>query len=72
MKQQEETDPPSGPQALWFRVGRDDHGNWVVQDPRGIRGGLFVDRGQRFASCAPRTAIAREILSWSGASSNST
>jgi hypothetical protein len=33
-------------QAPWFRVGRDSHGNWVVQDPRGIRGGLFVDRDQ--------------------------
>ena len=25
---------------------RDSHGNWVVQDPRGIRGGLFIDRDQ--------------------------
>jgi hypothetical protein len=46
MRQREETEPPSGPQAPWFRVGRDSHGNWVVQDPRGIRGGLFVDRDQ--------------------------
>jgi hypothetical protein len=46
MKQQQETDPPSGSQAPWFWVGRDGHGNWVVQDPRGIRGGLFVDRDQ--------------------------
>jgi hypothetical protein len=53
MQQREETKPPSSAQAPnsqapsqapWFRVGRDSHGNWVVQDPRGIRGGLFVDR----------------------------
>jgi hypothetical protein len=25
-------------------VGQDSHGNWVVQDPSGARGGLFVDR----------------------------
>jgi hypothetical protein len=60
MQQREETEPPSSAQAPnpqapnhqapsqapWFRVGRDSHGNWVVQDPRGIRGGLFVDRDQ--------------------------
>lgn len=27
----------------FFRLG---HGNWVVQDPRGMRGGLFVNRDQ--------------------------
>jgi hypothetical protein len=55
MPQREEKEPPSSPQAPnlqapsqapWFRVGRDSRGNWVVQDPRGIRGGLFVDRDQ--------------------------
>jgi hypothetical protein len=46
MKQREETEPPSSPQVPWFQVGRDSHGNWVVQDPCGIRGGLFVDRDQ--------------------------
>jgi hypothetical protein len=55
MQQREETEPPSSvqapnpeapSQAPWFRVGRDSHGNWVVQDPRGVRGGLFVDRDQ--------------------------
>jgi hypothetical protein len=45
MKQKEEAEPPSG-QAPWFRVGRDSRGHWVVQDPRGVRGGLFVDRDQ--------------------------
>jgi len=46
MKQREETEPPSSLQTPWFRVGRDSRGNWVVQDPRGVRGGLFVDRDQ--------------------------
>lgn len=27
-------------------VGRNSHGNWVVRDPSGLRGGLFVDRVQ--------------------------
>jgi hypothetical protein len=27
-----------------FRVGRDSHGHWVVQDKTGLRGGLFVSR----------------------------
>jgi hypothetical protein len=25
-------------------IGQDRRGNWVVQDQKGIRGGLFVDR----------------------------
>jgi hypothetical protein len=34
-----------------FFIGRDSHGSWVVQDDRGLRGGLFADRTQalRFA-----------------------
>jgi len=31
-------------QAPLFSVGQDSHGNWVVQDQSGTRGGLFVDR----------------------------
>jgi hypothetical protein len=27
-----------------FFIGKDRRGNWVVQDQRGLRGGLFVDR----------------------------
>jgi len=55
MPQREEAEPPSRSQAPnpqapsqapWFRVGCDSRGNWVVQDPRGIRGGLFIDRDQ--------------------------
>jgi len=29
-----------------FRVGRDSRGNWVVQDPQGLCGGLFVSRAE--------------------------
>lgn len=42
-------EPPStlsSPQSNLFRVGKDSRGRWVVQDQRGLRGGLFVDRAQ--------------------------
>ena len=29
-----------------FRIGRNSHGNWVVQDQLGFCGGLFIDRAQ--------------------------
>jgi hypothetical protein len=29
-----------------FQIGRDSHGNWVVQDQRGLCGGLFVNRAE--------------------------
>ena len=34
-----------------FMIGRDSHGNWVVRDQAGLRGGLFIDRTEalRFA-----------------------
>lgn len=36
---------------MQFQIGRDSRGNWVVQDDRGLCGGLFIDRAQalRFA-----------------------
>jgi hypothetical protein len=36
---------------LQFQIGRNSHGNWVVQDDQGLCGGLFVDCNQalRFA-----------------------
>jgi hypothetical protein len=36
------TSCPSRPSL--FRIGRNSHGDWVVQDEDGMRGGLFVDR----------------------------
>ncbi len=32
--------PASGP----FLIGRNSCGNWVVRDPSGLHGGLFIDR----------------------------
>ena len=29
-----------------FRVGKDSHGRWVVQDQQGLCGGLFVGRAE--------------------------
>ena len=39
-------EPPSstGLESSLFFVGKNSRGNWVVQDGRGIRGGLFLDR----------------------------
>jgi hypothetical protein len=44
-----EGEPPSpqtSARAPMFRVGKDSHGHWVVQDQHGLRGGLFVDRAE--------------------------
>jgi hypothetical protein len=38
-------EPPSTQPSL-FRVGKDSHGHWVVQDQQGLRGGLFVGRAE--------------------------
>jgi hypothetical protein len=27
-----------------FMIGKDSHGHWVVQNQRGLRGGMFIDR----------------------------
>ena len=42
----EKSEPPSKrtePSRL-FRVGRNSHGHWVVQNHHGLCGGLFIDR----------------------------
>jgi hypothetical protein len=38
--------PPASSNPPLFLIGRDSRGNWVVQDPKGLCGGLFVDRVQ--------------------------
>jgi hypothetical protein len=45
-----QAEPPPSRSSL-FLIGEDSRGNWVVQDQRGLRGGLFVDRAEalRFA-----------------------
>ena len=37
-------EPPSRLRQPLFILGRNSRGNWVVQDQKGICGGLFVDR----------------------------
>lgn len=38
-------EPPSSSSSL-FMIGKDRRGRWVVQDQKGLCGGLFVDRVQ--------------------------
>jgi hypothetical protein len=44
MIQTKQTEPPSWLRPPLFMLGQDLHGNWVVQEQKGTRGGLFVDR----------------------------
>jgi hypothetical protein len=44
MTQHQQSEPPSWLRPPLFMVGRDRRGNWVVQDQKGMRGGLFVNR----------------------------
>ena len=41
-------EPPSlrSSEPPLFLIGKDSHGNWVVQDQSGLHGGLFVDRAE--------------------------
>ena len=40
MRKATESEPPSCSSV--FMIGQDSHGNWVVRDQSGLRGGLFV------------------------------
>ena len=49
-----QVEPPSivpSSRPLHFLIGKDSRGNWVVQDERGLCGGLFINRVEalRFA-----------------------
>ena len=44
MTQAKQAEPPSWARPPLFMIGQDSRGNWIVKDPRGICGGLFVDR----------------------------
>jgi hypothetical protein len=46
MNQAEPPSPRSSPDASLFRIVKDSHGHWVVQDQQGLRGGLFIDRAK--------------------------
>ena len=37
-----------GSEASLFLIGQNRRGQWVVQDQRGLRGGLFVSRAAAF------------------------
>jgi len=43
--------PSTSPSSSLFLIGQNSRGDWVVRDPRGLRGGLFVNRAEalRFA-----------------------
>jgi hypothetical protein len=43
--------PPTSSRSSLFLIGKNSRGNWVVQDQRGLCGGIFVDRAEalRFA-----------------------
>src|SRR5437868_5444158 len=41
-----------------FRVGRNSHGDWAVEDESGRYGGIFVDRSEAVRYACSRTDIA--------------
>lgn len=48
MTQAKQAEPPSWLRPPVFMIGQNSRGNWVVQDQKGICGGLFVDRDAAF------------------------
>jgi hypothetical protein len=42
--QEKQAEPPAWLRPPVFMLGQDLRGNWVVQEQKGARGGLFVDR----------------------------
>ena len=44
MKHVEPPSPEPSASASLFLIGKDSHGHWVVQDQKGLCGGLFIDR----------------------------
>lgn len=44
MTKEQQSEPPSWFRPPVFMVGQDRRGNWVVQEQKGMRGGLFVNR----------------------------
>ena len=46
MKQAEPPSTSGATASNIFLIGRDSRGHWVVQDERGLCGGLFVDRNK--------------------------
>ena len=46
MNEAEPPSPQTSAHSSLFRIGRDSHGHWVVQDQQGLRGGLFVGKAE--------------------------
>ena len=46
MNEAEPPSPQTSSRSPLFRVGKDSHGHWVVQDQGGLRGGLFIGRAE--------------------------
>jgi hypothetical protein len=44
MIQEKQAEPPSWLRPPLLMLGQDLRGNWVVQEKKGARGGLFADR----------------------------
>jgi hypothetical protein len=44
MTRLKQAEPPTRLRPPPFMIGQDCRGNWVVQDLKRIRGGLFIDR----------------------------
>ena len=70
MRQNQQSEPPSWLRPPLFVVGQNTRGNWVVQDQKGMRGGLFVNR--EAAVCDPKTDLSHKQWSWFRAVSSST
>ena len=71
MKQAEPPSTVPCARSLHFLIGKDSRGNWVVQDDRGLCGGLFVNRRKLSSSQCLRMEIIHKLSSWFLVSSSS-
>ena len=62
MIQGKEVEPPSWLRPPLFMLGQDLRGNWVVQEQRGARGGLFVDREAALRFIRAETARKQQAI----------
>ena len=60
------SEPPSCLQPPVFMIGRDSSGHWVVQEPGGTRGGLFVSRGEALKFVKNENAVHLHAVVWVG------
>jgi hypothetical protein len=60
----EKAEPPSCLKPPLFMVGQDSRGSWVVQEPSGLCGGLFVNLAQalKFARSENRNQPHKVVL----------